>query len=135
MLLLEQMCLQPQDPTLQSPLPEGTQILSAVNEDGICTVDLSREFINRRFYSPSAQLLSIFSMVNTLTALPEIDRVEFTVEGELLLRVGSVSIPGPLARDDRFLGPVRTGLQRLQTLSRGYCAVEGTEASRLPLFY
>ncbi len=110
MLLLEQMCLQPQDPALRSPLPEGTQILSAVNEDGICTVDLSREFINRRFYSPSAQLLSIFSMVNTLTALPEIDRVEFTVEGELLLRVGSISIPGPLARDDRFLGPVRTGL-------------------------
>lgn len=110
MLLLEQLCQPSPDGSLPSVLPEGTRILSAVTEDGLCTVDLSREFVSRRFYSPSAQLLSIYGIVNTLTALPEIDRVELTVEGELLLRLGSVSLSGPMIRDDRFLGPVRTGL-------------------------
>lgn len=109
-LLLEQMCLTPEDNALRTVLPEGTRILSADVDDGLCTVDLSREFVSRRFYSHAGQLTSIMGIVNTLTALPEIDRVEFTVEGELLLRVGSVSLSGPLVRDDRFLGPVRTGL-------------------------
>ena len=110
MQLLEQLCLPSPDGSLYSVLPEGTRILSAVTQDGLCTVDLSGEFVSRRFYSPSAQLLSIYGIVNTLTALPEIDRVELTVEGELLLRLGSVSLSGPMIRDDRFLGPVRTGL-------------------------
>lgn len=109
-LLLEQMCAAPADDALRTALPEGTRILSAVTDDGLCTVDLSREFVSRRFYSHEGQLTSIMAIVNTLTALPEIDQVEFTVEGELLLRLGSVSLSGPLVRDERFLGPVRTGL-------------------------
>lgn len=110
MLLLEQMCVTPADTAMRSVLPEGTRILSAAVSDGLCTVDLNREFVSRRFYSHSGQLLSLMGITNTLTALPEIDRVEFLVEGELLLRLGSISLSAPLVRDERFLGPVRTGL-------------------------
>ena len=45
-----------------------------------------------------------------LTGLEEVDRVEFTVEGGLLIRYGSLSISEPLVRDERCIGPVRTGL-------------------------
>ena len=130
MLLLSQMCSQPQDPDLRSVLPEGTLVRSATVEDGLCIVDLSREFVSNRSYAPSAQLLSIFGIVNTLTALPEISRVELSVEGELLLRLGSVALSGPLSRDDRFLGPVRTGLgERDSTIY----LVNGQEPGLLPV--
>ena len=79
-------------------------------KDGLCTVELSPAFDNRRFYSQTGQLLSLMSIVNTLTALPQIDRVELVVSGNLLIRYGALSIPEPLVRDERCIGPVRTGL-------------------------
>lgn len=108
--LLELLLTPPQSGDLRSALPTGTRILSVVVDDGLCTVELSTTFENRRFYSQTAQHLSLMSMVNTLTALPQIDRVEFVVNGNLLIRYGVLSIPEPLIRDERCIGPVRTGL-------------------------
>ena len=108
--LLELLLTPPQNSGLYSPLPVGTEILSVSVTDGLCTVELNTVFESRRFYSQTGQLLSLMSIVNTLTALPEIERVEFMVGGNLLLRYGMISIPEPLVRDERCIGPVRTGL-------------------------
>ena len=85
-------------------------------ENGLCTVDVSEEFDTRRFYAMSAQCLTLLSVVNTLTALEEIDRVEITVEGDLLIRYGALSITGPLVMDERCIGPVRTGLGEMEAV-------------------
>lgn len=108
--LLELLLSPPSGEDLRSALPTGTRILSVSVEDGLCTVKLSPAFESRRFYSQTGQLLSLMSIVNTLTALPQIDRVEFIVSGNLLIRYGFLSIPEPLVRDERCIGPVRTGL-------------------------
>ena len=110
MLLLEQLLTSPETRGIRSPLPFGTQIENVTIEDGLCTVDLSQEFETRRFSSAYSQYLSLLSIVNTLTALPQIQRVEFSVEGNLLIRYGSLSIDQPFAADLRSIGPVRTGL-------------------------
>ena len=110
MYLLEQLLTPPAGSGLRSALPAGTRFLSVTVAEGLCTVDVSQEFDSRRFYAMSAQCLSLLSVVNTLTTLEEIDRVEFTVEGNLLIRYGSLSITEPLARDERCIGPVRTSL-------------------------
>ena len=109
-LLLEQLLTPPQETELRSPAPAGTKLRSVQVTDGLCTVDLSREFENRRFYANSAQLLSLMAIVNTLCDLEEIDRVAFLVEGEALVRYGALSLSGPLSPDERCIGPVRTGL-------------------------
>lgn len=108
--LLELLLTPPEDSDLRSALPSGTRILSVSVEDGLCTVELGPAFENRRYHSHTGQLLSLMSMVNTLTALPQIERVEFLVSGNLLIRYGALSIPEPLVRDERCIGPVRTGL-------------------------
>lgn len=108
--LLELLLEPPSGSDLLPPLPDGTRILSASVSDGTCTVELSTEFESRRFYSLPAQCLSLLSIVNTLTGLEEIDRVEFSVGGSLLIRYGALSIDAPLVRDERCIGPVRTGL-------------------------
>ena len=114
MQLLEQLLTPPAGTTLRSALPSGTRFLSVSVSNGLCTVDVSREFESRRFYAMSAQCLSLLSVVNTLTVLEEIDRVEFTVEGDLLIRYGSLSITAPLVRDERCVGLVRTGLGEIE---------------------
>lgn len=109
-LLLEQMLDAPSGTALRAVIPEGTRIRSVTVEDGLCSVDLSAGFESRRFYSHTSQLLSLLGIVNCLTALGEIDQVEFSVEGSLLVRYGSLSISGPMSADSRLIGPVRTGL-------------------------
>lgn len=109
-LLLERMFTPPAGTGLRSVLPEGSRILGVTVRDGLCTVDLSPEFDTRRFYSHTGQILSIMGIVNTLTALEEIDQVEFTIDGSLLIHYGSLTIPGPLLPDSRVVGPVRTAL-------------------------
>ena len=120
---------------LRSALPAGTRILSVTVEDGLCTVELNPAFENRRFYSQTGQQLSLMCMVNTLTALPQIDRVEFMVSGNLLIRYGALSIPEPLVRDERCIGPVRTGLGEQDAtvyLANGSEGQLLTVAARLP---
>ena len=108
--LLELLLTPATDSGLQSALPQGTRILGVSVQDGLCTVELSREFADRRFYALTSQHLSLMSVVNTLTALPQIQRVEFVCEGSLLIRYGALNIPEPLVRDERCIGPVRTAL-------------------------
>lgn len=108
--LLELLLTPAADSGLQSALPQGTRILGVSAQDGLCTVELSREFADRRFYSLTSQHLSLMSVVNTLTALPQVQRVEFVCEGSLLIRYGALNIPEPLVRDERCIGPVRTAL-------------------------
>lgn len=110
MQLLELLLDAPKSGGLNSALPQGTRFLSASVSDGLCTVDLNPGFEGTRFYSHPSQVLSIMAIVNTLTGLPEIDRVEFTVDGQLLTRYGPLTITEPLSRDERCIGPVRTSL-------------------------
>lgn len=114
--LLELLLTPPSGSGLRSALPEGTRFQSIAVENGLCTVDVSSEFENRRYYNMSAQCLSLLSVVNTLTGLEGIERVEFTVDGNLLIRYGSLFIDAPLERDERGVGPVRTGLGELDAI-------------------
>ena len=116
MQLLELLLTPPAGTTLRSALPSGTRFLSVSVENGLCTVDVSEEFDTRRFYAMSAQCLTLLSVVNTLTAIEEIDRVEITVEGNLLIRYGALSITEPLVMDERCIGPVRTGLGEMEAV-------------------
>ena len=63
MYLLEQLLTPPAGTTLRSALPSGTYFNSVTVENGLCTVDVSEEFDSRRFYSMSAQSLSLLSIV------------------------------------------------------------------------
>lgn len=108
--LLELLLTPPADSGLHSALPEGTRFLSAVITEGLCTVEVSAEFETGRFDSNTARLLALMCVANTLTELDNINRVEFLVDGKLLIRHGSISITEPLRRDERCIGPVRTGL-------------------------
>ena len=112
--LLEQMLHAPEGTELHSLIPANTRVRSIGLEDGLCSVDLSQEFVSGRFYSHTGQLLTLAGIVNTLCSISGIDRVEFYVEGNPLVRYGALSVSGSLVPDERSLGPVRTGLGELE---------------------
>lgn len=63
-------------------LPKGTKVLGVSINDGLATVDFSREVLEANVGS-SGEALGIQSIVNTLTEFPTINKVSFKVEGKI----------------------------------------------------
>ena len=60
-----------------STIPNETALNSLQIEDGLCTVDLSGQFLK----NTEQLLLSVRSIVASVCALEDIDRVRITVDG------------------------------------------------------
>ncbi len=80
--LNELISVEPLSPGAFRILPENTQVLGISIEDGLATIDFSREVLNANAGSVG-ESLGIASIVNTLTEFPTISKVMFTVEGKV----------------------------------------------------
>ena len=70
------------DSSLSSIIPENTKVLNT-NLSGNClTIDLSQEFIDNAPQDSIQKSNMIYTIVNTLTELKEVDSVKFLINGE-----------------------------------------------------
>ncbi len=67
---------------LKSAVPEGTSLNDVYVSEGMCVVDLSREFVNNVIHDELHEGIAIYSIVNTMTELPMIDSVKILVDGK-----------------------------------------------------
>ena len=58
-------------------VPPETKVRNIMTQDGICYVDLSSEFVSRHSGGKAKELLTIYSIVNSLTALDDVSKVQF----------------------------------------------------------
>lgn len=65
---------------VRSTIPDGTMLNSLSIRDNVCYVDFSKEFVNVQAEVKSE--IVIYSIVNTLCELPDVSKVQFTVDGE-----------------------------------------------------
>ena len=88
------------------PLPPGTELLGIEVADGLATVDFS-EHLRAGFQGGSDnEQVTVYSVVNTLTSLPTVDRVQILVEGETISTIGGHhDISGPLTFDSELVVP------------------------------
>lgn len=108
--LMKKLADGPSDQGLRQILPQGTRILSVNVDDGICNVNLSREFMEHKPESALGQRLVLSSIANTLTQNQSVSGVELYIEGSLLTAYGVWPLNAPLVADEGAMGPVRTGL-------------------------
>lgn len=108
--LIESLLNPPEGSSLVSALPSNTKLLDYSIDNGICTINFSREFEHSGWTRCEAQRLSLLCVVNTLTQLEEIQQVEFCTEGNLLVQYQLINISGPFVFDENAIGPVRTGM-------------------------
>ncbi|MHC2994787.1 MAG: GerMN domain-containing protein [Candidatus Atribacteria bacterium] len=96
----------PVSPDLYSTIPEGTSINEVYIADDIAYVDLSEEVFKNHPGGSSGELMTVYSMVNTLTEIPPIRSVQILVAGnEKESLVGHVDISRPLLRDEDWIKP------------------------------
>ena len=93
---------QPITPGAFRVLPPGTEILSIRIENGLATVDFSKEVLDVNV-GASGEAMGIASIVNSLTEFPTIQKVQFTVEGSVENGIdwwGHIGLSGqPFQRD------------------------------------
>ena len=65
-------------------LADGTRLYSAKVSGGVCYVNLSKEFLRENIATPDGTSLTVYAIVNSLTALPEVSGVQFLIEGEIV---------------------------------------------------
>jgi spore germination protein GerM len=79
-----------------SPLPPGTHLRGIKIDDGLATVDLSREFQQNFHGGDTAESQTINSILTTLGQFPNIDRVQILVEGKPIEALSQLPISAPL---------------------------------------
>lgn len=93
----------PADKELSKTIPGETKILSVETKEGVCFVNLSQEFVSRHTGGTASEQLTIYSIVNTLTELTGVDKVQFLIEGQKSESFIHMLINEPFVRDESLI--------------------------------
>lgn len=97
------------DSVLYRTIPPEARLLGLEIHGDTATVNFSREFISKHWGGSWSEELTIYSLVNSLTELPQIKRVQLLVEGESNVSIGGhVFLDQIFERRDDVVLPVRT---------------------------
>ena len=96
----------PENSDLYPTIPEGTQVNELYIAGDIAYIDLSEEIFKNHPGGSSGELMTVYSIVNTLTEIHSIKGVQILVEGnEKKTLIGHVDISMPLLRDEDWIKP------------------------------
>lgn len=101
MVVLEELIKGPENPVLGKTIPEDVKVLGVtVDKNGLAVVDFSRELLTSHWGGSLGEIMTVYSVVNTLALLPDIEQVKFLVEGkEIETLTGHLDISEPIEPD------------------------------------
>ena len=79
-LIMEQLLEGPEEADARSAIPEGTKLLNVSVVEGVCYVSLDATFRNQDYTVSEA--IVIYSIVNSLSELPTINKVQISINGD-----------------------------------------------------
>lgn len=84
--IIEELIKGPNEADSYPTVPSETKLRSIKTEttDGICYVDLSSDFVTKHSGGSTSEWFTIYSIVNSLTELDNVNKVQFLIEGEKL---------------------------------------------------
>ncbi|NLO89092.1 MAG: GerMN domain-containing protein [Clostridia bacterium] len=94
-----------QESDLLPTIPQGT-VLRDINikDDGLCIVDFNKKLMEKNSTGVIPEELTVYSIVNTLTQFPAVERVKFRVEGQDPRSMGNISLSDtPLMENNRLI--------------------------------
>ncbi|AUG58752.1 GerMN domain-containing protein [Acetivibrio saccincola] len=82
-IIVNELIKGPKVKELRSAIPPETKLNSKIEIDGdVAIVDFNSEFRDKHPEDKAKEKMTIYSIVNSLTELKEIDKVQFLIEGE-----------------------------------------------------
>ncbi len=90
----------PKQAKLHATMPQGSKLLSLEIAGGLATVNLNQDFQSKHSGGSTGEIMTIYSLVNSLTDLQGIQQVQLLVEGQKLETLkGHLEISQPLTRN------------------------------------
>ena len=116
LILMEELIKGPVSKELSPTIPNSTMVNSIKIEEDLAIVDFSKDIIldQQIPHSSTTEPLAIFSIVNTLTELPQVKRVRILVEGKSEGEIegiaiedfwGHIGIQEIFERNEEIIGP------------------------------
>lgn len=103
-LVVQELIKGPTAPGLGLTIPREARLLSPVRiEDRVAYVNFNREFQSRHWGGSAGELITVYSIVNSLTELEGIDAVALLVEGEKLETLGHMDLTRPVERREDLI--------------------------------
>jgi len=99
----------PEDEGLLPTMPEGTNLLWVNLDQGICTVNLSDSFSTNRPATYAQARLAVFSLVNSLTELSQVESVRILCVGRALTDYAGLNLSQPLRREETAIWDDQSG--------------------------
>jgi hypothetical protein len=84
-------------------IPAGTELLGSRAADGVAEIDLSGEFLDNALDNRILDEYIIYSIVNTVTEIPDIRGVIFFLEGRRITTYGNMDLSIPLIHNQDLL--------------------------------
>lgn len=113
--VIELLIAGPRMPGHVAVIPNGTKLLSWNVKDGTATVNFNKTLVTAHPGGSSAELQTVFAIVNSLTRLPGIERVRFEIEGAAVdTLAGHVDLTGPLEFSEEMVASGSDGPEKEQ---------------------
>ena len=93
----------PENKELVSLLDSETTIISADTKEGVCFVNFDRTFSDKATADTTTTQFAIYTIVNALTEISSIERVQFLIEGEKIESIQNVNMNEPFARNELLI--------------------------------
>jgi len=84
-------------------IPAGTKLLDVEVANKIAKVNFSQEFLSESLDSSILDYYIIYTIVNTLTGIPEIEALSFSIDGKDIKVYGSVDLQLPAIRNEKYI--------------------------------
>ena len=101
--VIQELIKGPQDKGLLKTVPPETEVISIETKEGTCFVNLSQDFKLKHWGGSTGEIMTIYSIVNSLTELPHINKVQFLIEGKKVEVFQHMVFNEPFERNTRFI--------------------------------
>lgn len=112
--VIEALMQAPETGRLCSPLPQGTDCFGTNVDMGICSVDLNGDFYQNRPATERDELITLYSIVNSLCELDGVEQVQFYIEGRKQTRYCWMDISNPFTADPSVAVPIRADMNEFE---------------------
>ncbi|MEW5919445.1 MAG: GerMN domain-containing protein [Bacillota bacterium] len=104
--VLEELIEGPEYPAHGRTIPPDVKVRDVKIGGGVAAADFSEELRTSHWGGSTGEILTVYSIVNTLAELPGVERVQILIEGEVVdTLVGHLELLEPLSPDWGLVAP------------------------------
>lgn len=98
-LVMSELLKGPESSRLVQSVPADLKVISTETTDGVCFVNLSGDTVDKVNSGSTSTTMFLYSIVNSLTELANIDSVQILIDGKTGVELGNYVLDAPLEKN------------------------------------